>query len=77
MLFFKIYINGLLVDTPMTKAHEIYHVTQYAGPPCNVNPCMNGGVCIPRLEDVECQCTNRYYGNQCEKGKYKSSLHLN
>lgn len=68
---FKIYINGLLVEKPMSSAREMYHVTRYTGPPCNVNPCINGGQCMPRLDDVECKCTKRYYGQQCEKGKFK------
>lgn len=53
----------------MSLALEKYNVTQYRGPPCNINPCINGGVCVPRLEDVECKCTKRFYGQRCEKGK--------
>ncbi|XP_052235644.1 agrin-like isoform X3 [Dreissena polymorpha] len=63
----RIYINGRLVSNPISSAHDEYHVTLYTGPPCNLNPCMNGGVCIPKLDLAECKCPTRYIGQLCEK----------
>ena len=51
------------------EALEIYHVEEYQGQPCNINPCLNGGVCVPALEKADCRCPKRYFGKNCERGK--------
>lgn len=67
-IIFQIYINGKLIEEPMSSSLDIYHVTQYSGMPCQVNPCMNGGVCVPKLDRVDCKCPKRFIGQLCEKG---------
>ncbi|XP_052821290.1 agrin-like isoform X1 [Mya arenaria] len=63
----RIYLNNRLLDDVVSSSLEQYHVTQYTGAPCNLNPCMNGGVCIPKLDTAECRCPQRYIGQLCEK----------
>ncbi|XP_053379585.1 agrin-like isoform X3 [Mercenaria mercenaria] len=63
----RIYINGKLIEEPMSSALEMFHVSQYTGPPCQMNPCMNGGVCVPKLDKVDCKCPKRFIGQWCEK----------
>ena len=60
-------INGQTVDNLMGAARKMSNITEYNGPPCNVNPCMNGGVCIPILNSAECRCPYNYMGQHCEK----------
>ena len=41
---------------------------------CDVNPCRNGGTCIPNLandNNVDCQCDPAYTGTYCEYGPYR------
>lgn len=66
-IIFQIYINGKLIEEPMSSSLDIYHVTQYSGMPCQINPCMNGGVCVPKLDRVDCKCPKRFIGQLCEK----------
>ncbi|KAI7813437.1 putative pikachurin, partial [Triplophysa rosa] len=35
--------------------------------PCVQNPCANGGVCRPKWDDYECDCTLGYDGRHCQK----------
>ncbi|XP_060593963.1 agrin-like isoform X4 [Ruditapes philippinarum] len=63
----RIYINGKLIEEPISSALETLHVSQYTGPPCRMNPCLNGGVCIPNLDKVDCKCPKRFIGQLCEK----------
>ncbi|KAK3607077.1 hypothetical protein CHS0354_039132 [Potamilus streckersoni] len=62
----RLYINHLF-DNLMTSVIETWHIEEYKGQPCNVNPCLNGGVCVPRLEYADCKCPKRYIGERCEK----------
>ena len=68
--YFQIYLNGRLIDNPEDNALEKQNIGQYMGQPCNMNPCLNGGVCVPKLEQSECKCPKRYIGLLCEKCKY-------
>ncbi|CAF1035730.1 unnamed protein product [Adineta ricciae] len=34
--------------------------------PCAVNPCLNGGQCIPSGQGFVCNCPETYTGNRCE-----------
>ncbi|KAL4221641.1 hypothetical protein ACF0H5_019897 [Mactra antiquata] len=63
----RIYINGKQLETPISSALESYQITQYTGKPCFLNPCMNGGVCVPKLEKADCKCPKRFMGSYCER----------
>ncbi|XP_076451600.1 agrin-like isoform X2 [Babylonia areolata] len=63
----RVIINGQTVDNLMSAARKMSNITEYSGPPCNVNPCMNGGVCIPMLNNAECRCPYNFMGQHCEK----------
>ena len=63
----QVILNGQMIDNLMTAAKKMRNITGYSGPPCNVNPCMNGGVCIPVLNNAECRCPYNYMGQHCEK----------
>ena len=32
--------------------------------------CQNDGVCLDRVNGYECNCTQRWRGDHCEKGQY-------
>ena len=72
----QVIINGQTVDNLMGAARKMSNITEYNGPPCNVNPCMNGGVCIPILNSAECRCPYNYMGQHCEKRKLVCLLPL-
>ena len=72
----QVIINGQTVDNLMGAARKMSNITEYNGPPCNVNPCMNGGVCIPILNSAECRCPYNYMGQHCEKRKLVGLLPL-
>lgn len=38
-----------------------------AAHPCVENPCANGGVCRPKWDDYDCDCTLGYDGKHCQK----------
>ncbi|XP_076472604.1 agrin-like [Babylonia areolata] len=65
----RVVINGQTVDNLMGAADKMSNITEYNGPPCNINPCMNGGVCVPLLNSAECRCPFHYIGQHCEKRK--------
>ena len=55
----------------MTKLH-IYITYFLAVPqPCDPNPCLNGGVCVPGFgAEFTCECKDGYVGRLCHAGKY-------
>lgn len=53
----------------MASARKMSNITSYNGPPCNINPCMNNGICIPILNKAECHCPYNFMGQHCEKRK--------
>ena len=63
------YINGKLYDDLISSSNNTINIVPYKGPPCNVNPCLNGGVCIPKMDQVECRCPAKFIGVKCEKSK--------
>ncbi|GFO16216.1 agrin [Plakobranchus ocellatus] len=63
----RLTINGRTVDGLMSNALTMRNISTYNGPPCNVNPCMNGGVCVPMLNQAECRCPSNYMGKRCQK----------
>ena len=38
---------------------------------CESNPCQNNGICVDYINKYVCFCTQKYFGANCEKGKYK------
>ncbi|XP_012936934.1 agrin [Aplysia californica] len=63
----RVIINGRTIDGLMSTAVAMRNISTYNGPPCNVNPCMNGGVCVPMLNLADCRCPANYMGERCEK----------
>ncbi|KAJ8320450.1 hypothetical protein KUTeg_002037 [Tegillarca granosa] len=63
----RIYINNKHIDNIMESKTDAHNIIEYIGPPCNVNPCLNGGVCYPRLNEVDCKCPKKFLGQMCEK----------
>lgn len=45
--------------------------------PCAINPCKNGGKCLPIAgDDFTCRCPEGFYGDTCEKSKYMVTIIL-
>ena len=65
----QVYENGRLVDNLMTSALTHHDVSQYEGPPCHDQPCLNGGVCVAELNDYKCRCARGFAGDKCEEGE--------
>ncbi|KAK0056845.1 agrin-like isoform X3 [Biomphalaria pfeifferi] len=63
----RIIINGRTIVGLLATAVTMRNISTYSGPPCNINPCMNEGVCIPMLHLAECRCTANFMGERCEK----------
>ena len=43
---------------------------------CVDNPCVNGGACIDKLNDYECQCQYGYSGPTCEDFEGSGSVRV-
>ena len=41
---------------------------------CNSSPCINGGTCINVGHSYRCECTQGFYGRQCQFGKTAFSI---
>ncbi|CAD5120106.1 DgyrCDS8684 [Dimorphilus gyrociliatus] len=52
-------VPGLTDDTANDKCMDIND--------CNPNPCTNSGVCIDKLNDFKCNCTEGWTGNTCSE----------
>lgn len=65
----QIYINGHLYDNLIPSASSSVNIMEDDGPPCNINPCLNWGVCVPRLDQADCKCPTKYIGTRCEKSE--------
>ncbi|KAL5014686.1 hypothetical protein ScPMuIL_008956, partial [Solemya velum] len=63
----RMYINGRHIDSLIQESEEKRNIHEFGGPPCNINPCMNGGVCVARLDNADCRCPKKYMGNRCER----------
>ncbi|XP_022336600.2 agrin-like isoform X4 [Crassostrea virginica] len=63
----RLYINGRLFDNLISSAMSSVGVMEYDGPPCNINPCLNWGVCVPRMDQADCKCPTKFIGARCEK----------
>ena len=44
-----------------------------AQPPCQSNPCRNGGVCRSEGAGYICTCLNGYMGTNCETREYRTA----
>ncbi|KAK6177684.1 hypothetical protein SNE40_015737 [Patella caerulea] len=63
----RIIINGRVIDNLMESSEEMRNIEEYDGAPCNVNPCQNGGVCQPMLNNADCKCPINFMGEKCNK----------
>ncbi|XP_020615705.1 delta-like protein C, partial [Orbicella faveolata] len=53
------------VDEALLKNEKFLH---HIVSPCAIAPCKNGGTCQPIAgDDFTCQCTEGFYGDNCEK----------
>ena len=42
-------------------------LSHFSGPPCQPNPCHNGGMCVPLLSKFDCKCPPPFAGRTCLK----------
>jgi hypothetical protein len=64
----RLVVNGEIWDDLFLKSIASKNVMEYNGPPCAPeNPCANDGLCIPKLNDYVCKCSNRFTGKRCHK----------
>lgn len=54
-------------------------ITKYSGFPCShvTNPCLNGAMCIPMMNEYKCVCKKGYYGKNCENKNYMDIMNNN
>ncbi|XP_064642356.1 agrin-like isoform X19 [Lineus longissimus] len=62
----RLYINGRHIENLPKVASDMERVTAYLGPPCDNNPCLNSGTCLPVLSQVKCKCPMTHGGKYCE-----------
>ncbi|XP_022236404.1 agrin-like isoform X1 [Limulus polyphemus] len=67
----RIMVNGELWDNLMDKATTSHGITPYAGPPCTEGVCLNGGICVPKLNEFTCRCPMDFIGLRCEQSMAK------
>ncbi|KAG8184137.1 hypothetical protein JTE90_008916 [Oedothorax gibbosus] len=65
--FQRLVLNGEVVDDLRRVAKSSQDVGPFYGPPCGPNPCRNGGMCLPQLNNFHCKCPVAYTGLWCEK----------
>ena len=65
----QMYENEKLIDHLLSAATSHMDVSQYVGPPCSHNPCLNEGVCVPQLNEYVCRCGRGFQGQNCEQGE--------
>ncbi|CAH1773592.1 unnamed protein product [Owenia fusiformis] len=63
----RVYVNGRQIDDLVKGAIEKELITPYVGPPCMASPCLNGGVCVPIMNEAKCKCPMKFTGDRCEK----------
>ncbi|XP_065277420.1 agrin [Emys orbicularis] len=64
----RISIKGVPV-LKEENIHSAIEISAFRSHPCSQkpNPCQNGGMCTPRLENYECACQRGFSGARCEK----------
>lgn len=65
----QVYLNNKIFDNMIADSVDSQGVTRYNGPPCKDNPCMNGGICVPKLNIAECHCHKQFTGHRCQEGR--------
>ncbi|XP_050719892.1 agrin-like isoform X2 [Eriocheir sinensis] len=63
----RLLVNSEVFDNLDERATGGRGVRRYRGPPCQMNPCENGGVCHPFRNRFLCKCLATYTGKFCEK----------
>ncbi|XP_069945770.1 agrin isoform X4 [Cherax quadricarinatus] len=63
----RLLVNSEVFDNLDERATGGRGVRRYRGPPCQLNPCENGGVCQPFRNRFLCKCPAAYTGKFCEK----------
>ncbi|KAK8377274.1 hypothetical protein O3P69_013725 [Scylla paramamosain] len=63
----RLLVNSEVYDNLDERATGGRGVRRYRGPPCQMNPCENGGVCHPFRNRFLCKCLAPYTGKFCEK----------
>lgn len=63
----RLLVNSEVYDNLDERATGGRGVRRYRGPPCQLNPCENGGVCQPFRNRFLCKCHAAYTGKFCEK----------
>jgi hypothetical protein len=63
----RLIVNGNPVESLMDHVKDSRNVARYTGPPCDDNPCLNGGVCKPLLSSFICKCQKEFRGQFCEQ----------
>ena len=70
----QVYLNNKIFDNLITDSVDSQGVSIYNGPPCKDNPCMNGGICVPKLNIAECHCHKQFTGHRCQEGKIQFKI---
>ncbi|XP_074654555.1 agrin-like [Tubulanus polymorphus] len=63
----RLLINGEYIERLMETAVSVHKITPYDGPPCDNNPCLNGGKCYAVFNRAKCDCPLQYGGRHCER----------
>ncbi|KAK3873150.1 hypothetical protein Pcinc_021789, partial [Petrolisthes cinctipes] len=63
----RLLVNSEVFDNLEERATGGRGVRRYRGPPCQRNPCENGGVCQPFRNRFLCKCLATFTGKFCEK----------
>ena len=63
----RVIINGETTANLLRKAIAAHNVKDYHGAPCQVNPCENGGTCVPNFRKAVCVCSGGFRGKYCRQ----------
>ena len=62
-----------LFKSKPTSFFTVFSSSALAQPPCQSNPCRNGGVCQSQGEGFMCTCLNGFTGVFCETREYRTA----
>ncbi|XP_044765426.1 agrin-like isoform X2 [Coccinella septempunctata] len=80
----KVLLNGkpLPINTQLEDCFSVFSnksscsvdVGIYDGAPCPLrnNPCKNGGICLPHMENYRCKCNSKFRGKNCQIAQRKT-----
>jgi hypothetical protein len=78
--FFFVLDLGFIgaVRYPITTARMLITTTRALDVcnPLNSESCMNGGQCLPMMNDYQCLCTSGFTGRFCEESKFCDDLYV-